>query len=78
VGDGGWLRAVGGVRSYDLSGVDWGGTIVVVGRGSGNESCEDDGGVLHLEGCLVLFTCKVIKGDCEDEVGRLMELLRVY
>jgi len=47
----GWVWAVGGVRSDDLSGVDWGGAIVVsTSRGGSNESCEGDDGVLHLDG----------------------------
>jgi len=46
----------------DLSGVD--NSSVVTGRDGGCESSDGgEGGELHLDGCLVLFTLKVIRWE---------------
>lgn len=55
---GGW--ADGGIGSVNLSGIH-NGAIVVGGDGGCESSDGGEGGELHLDGCLVLFTLKVIK-----------------
>lgn len=49
VGDLGGSRAVGGVGSHELSGIDWLGTIVV-SRSTGHEGSRDHGGT-HFSCC---------------------------
>jgi hypothetical protein len=62
--------AEGGVGSVDLSGVH-NSSVLPSGDGGSESSNGGDGGELHLDGCLVLFTFKVIKvrGEVLKVVG---------